>query len=87
MNRTKKLQISLVVTAVLCAIGIAASLIGGDDAMPRNFRPPWWISALDWLAFVPLVSKPTVAKSAVARPDHAMVAIELTSGSRLRGDK
>lgn len=62
MNSTKKLQLLLVLAAVLCAIGIAASLFGGDAKMPTNFRAPWWISAFEWLAFIPIMATPAVAK-------------------------
>lgn len=61
MNDTKKLQILLMLAAVLCAAGILASLFGGDEAMPRNFRPPEWISALEWLAILPMMFIPAVA--------------------------
>lgn len=61
MNRMKKVQILLVVAAVLCAIGIVASLVGGGDEMPRNYRPPWWI---EWLAFIPLVARSKVGGTA-----------------------
>lgn len=53
----KSLQILLVVAAVFCAVGIAASLGGSGASMPDNFRAPGWVSALEGLAPQPTVSR------------------------------
>lgn len=46
----KAFQIMLVVAGVLCAIGIGASIGERDTAIPEDFRPPPWLSALEGLA-------------------------------------
>lgn len=49
----KLLQIMLVIAAMLCAVGIAATFGREDGAMPADFNPPGWLQALDGLASGP----------------------------------
>ena len=54
--KLKTLQIMLLLTAVLCAIGIFVGLGGGSRIDKHNFRPPAWLKALGGFAGGPRLS-------------------------------
>jgi hypothetical protein len=59
----KQLQITLIIAAVLGAIGIAAMLGGRGATMPEDFRPPGWVSSLQQLTSTSSVNRREVVTS------------------------
>lgn len=71
----KALQIMLVFAALLCAVGIAATLGRGDGAtMPADFHPPGWLSSLKGLAGGPRLTARELTRNGRAFPTELRLA-------------
>ncbi|EAR21755.1 hypothetical protein [Nitrococcus mobilis] len=64
----KALQIMLVIAAVLCAVGVAATFGGGERAMPADFNPPDWLRSLQGLAGGPRLAARELTRNSRSFP-------------------
>lgn len=64
--KLKTLQIMLLLTAVLCAIGIFVGLGDGSRIDEHNFRPPTWLKGLGGFAGGPRLSAQDLTVNGVA---------------------
>lgn len=71
----KALQIMLVLAALLCAVGIAATLgRGGGATMPADFHPPGWLRSLKGLAGGPRLTARELTRNGRAFPAELRLA-------------
>ena len=76
----KGFQILLVITAVLCGMGIAAALANNESSIPRGFTAPGWVSVLKGLAPMPSVSRREVTQQ--NRPFPSELTLERSDTQR-----